>query len=158
MILSQLHPEHDSELLAIACQWSWDTPRWFREMDATFGEDDFEEYLSESISGGVHLGIFDPELVGVIILSERNPGVFECHLRAPRTANAESLALGGFTIRRRLFADGAKEINAWVASKNRPLIKIVEMMGLKWSGVEMLRGVYRNQIIHWYRFAATKEV
>lgn len=156
-MLRPLHPEDDRGLIKLAYGWARDTPKWFREMDATCGQDDFEAYLKASKNGGQDIGIFDPELCGVIILSEAEEGYFECHLMAPRTASFDILALGGFTLRRRLFSQGAQEISAWVASKNRPLVKLVRAMGLAWKGIEMAKGKYHDRVIHWHRYAQTRE-
>lgn len=156
MIIRALDPISDRELLATAYGWARNTPRWFREMDAVFGKDDFEAYLKASQNGGCDIGIFDPELVCVIILSEQPSKRYECHLMAPRTANAIAIIEGAIRIKDELFRRGANDICAWVASKNYPLLRMVEAMGLYWDDTEMLRGVYHEKVIMWQRMAQNR--
>lgn len=153
MNLRLLHPDTDTSLLQTAYAWARQTPRWFQEMDKTYGEDDFEAYLKASRNGSMDVGVFGQRLEGVIILSERKPDRFECHLMAPRDADKETLIQGGIELRHRLFEAGATEISAWVASRNRPLRAICEAMGLTWYGVELIHGTYRGRLIHWLRYS-----
>lgn len=147
---------NDRELLSAAYDWDLDAPLWYRQADAVFGEQEKEDFLALLTDSTVALiGIFTPELIGVIVMKLITREHLEAHLLARRGADSLAIVLAGCQIRDDMFAQGAKEVFVWVASRNRHVRRICEQIGFRATGLEMLKGSYRNKVIVWQYLSVT---
>ena len=158
MNFRRLSPVEDKTLLREAYLWDQDRPQWYRDMDAVYGPDNFQAYI-EAAKGirRIDVGVFDASLIGVFILSERQPSVFDVHVMAKRGASNEILADAAHQIRWQLFAQGAQSISGWIASRNKPLLALANMVGFIRTSLAMLKGTYRGRVINWVQVVSTRE-
>lgn len=139
----------DISSLDQAYQWTAG-PQWFAEMSDTDSKSEFVGYLNRGVpQGNLFIGVFNPDFDGLFVLSERRPGRFETHIFAKRDIGFQTLAEVGLLLRDQLFDHGATEIGAYVATRNRPILELAEIMGMTRTGEEILRGSYRGRLIRW---------
>lgn len=136
--------------------WERDHPQWYRQMDGVFGPqtpDEFVDLVDDPENALI--GIFNPELTGLITASLASKDRYAVHLWAKRGTSLDVLAEAGYQIREQLVRFGAKEIFVWVAEKNRPVKQLCARLGLLPDGIEMLKGCYKGKVIVWQRLTLT---
>lgn len=158
MNIRRLNPIDDEVLLREAYEWDKAKPNWFRQMDAVYGPDNFAAYIKAAQGEQrIDIGIFASELIGVFVLSERIPDNFEVHIMAKRGTDNQILANAAYQIRHQLFQQGAKSISGWMASQNKPLLKLAFMVGFVRTHLTMLKGSYHGRVVQWIQLVSTRE-
>ena len=149
MEIRRLEPA-DCDLLLEAYEWDADAPTWYRQATDVFGDQTGAEFVN-LLSSPAHalIGIFTPELTGVIIMHLIAKGCLEAHLMAQRGADPTAIVLAASQVRDELFGQGAREVFVWVAERNRHVKEICRRIGFVPTGFEMLKGSYRNRVIIW---------
>ena len=143
---------NDTELLRAAYYWDANAPEWFRQMDNTFGWDSEDDFISlVDDPANAFIGIFNPELTGLITASLAGKGRYAVHLWAKRGTSLGVLEEAGYQIREQLVAFGAQEIFVWVAERNRHVKQLCARLGLLPDGIEMIKGCYKGKVIVWHR-------
>ncbi len=142
----------DHDLLRHAYSWDAKAPEWYRQQDKVFGPKTVDEFvpLVDDPKNAL-IGIFNPELVGLITATLVCKDCFEIHLWAKRGTSLDVLEEAGYQIREQLVRFGAQEIFVWVAEKNRPVKQLCARLGLQPDGIELLKGCYKGKVIVWQR-------
>lgn len=163
----RLDPDRDVERFRRAYGWDRDAPRWYSEMDAVFGDYAFDEYVAKAREvTQVNIGLFEGEEMFAMITTNlvamtttpAPSGVYDLHLAAARHAGAEKIVRAFISIRRQMFEDlNALALYGWVASVNRPLMRLSRRLGFKPDGMLMLKGSVREGVIRWRRVTYTRE-
>ena len=161
LTVRRLYPDEDRELLAIAHGWDTEPsrPRWYREMDATYGAGDFDAYIAGARGvGRIDVGMFDDgELRAVFVFSEQEPHVVEVHLMVKRGTLVDDLVFVANQLKPQLFELGVREIVAYPARKNYAIRQLCRNIGFVEDGCVMIKGVYRGRVIEWLRHSLLNE-
>lgn len=162
----RLDPEADVECFRLAYGWDRDAPRWYREMDSVFGDYSLNEYVAKAREATqVNIGLFEGREIFAMITTNlvamtTDPtasGVYDLHLAAARHAGAEKIVRAFESIRRQMFEDlNALALYGWVASVNRPLVRLSRRLGFKPDGLLMFKGSVRGRVIRWERVTYTR--
>ena len=144
----------DRELYETVFSWEKDYPRWLRDAEKFCGMP-LDEFLA--VENRVDIGVFNPELTGMVSINYRGPKVFEGHIWAKRGTSVELLAWTVASIRDDLVRDlGMKAFFVWVVKKNRPIKKLCGMIGCEFDGVTMIDGESHGKPIEWQRLVWLK--
>lgn len=158
VMICRLDPITDEALLREAFAWQRDAPKWFQQMDATFGPDNVDDFLKAIAEPGVILvGIFQDGFIGLIIVAEAGRDVFNSHLCAKRGASLEALAQAAAQVTSDFLQLGMKHGFCWVAEKNRAVQRLCSTIGFQYEGICMYRGTYRGRVIKWLRYSIRAE-
>jgi hypothetical protein len=158
-LLKRLTSE-DSELLREAFNWDRDAPPWFQAANTAFGANDLDVFLARD---AVFIGVFDTELIAVIVLTMIAPHIFRADLLAQRRADTVTIAAGASIVISDFLSMGMKFGYCWVAEKNLGVRKVCGSIGLTHNGLTLYRGSYRGRDIKWLCYsiqpiAATTEI
>ena len=148
----------DEALLREAFRWDAERPQWYREMDKAFmwgDEDRFVGLVADQRY--VLIGVFDPQLVAIIIVVLEGYGLFAVHLCASRNADPDMLVVAGRSVIEDLLAYDLVEFYGWVAEKHIGLKRICSNIGLSPDGICMYKGKYRGRLIKWLRYSIRRE-
>jgi hypothetical protein len=156
MIIRRLNPT-ERDLFAEAWSWRLNAPRWYQDSDKVFGPESFEEFMELAHGEDqADLGVFNPELVGLITLTMRAKNVYEAHLSAKRGTSVDLLSDAAFQVRNLLFEQGMEEGYVWVASKNHAVKRICANAGFYANFVTMLKGLSHGRPIEWHQLVTTR--
>lgn len=136
----------DSGLLREAFAWDANAPPWFQAANIAFGPNDVEAFLNRD---AIAIGVFDPELIAVIVLTQTAPHMFNADLLAQRRADVVAIAAGASVVIDDFLRMGMKFGYCWVAEKNRGVRKLCGTIGLTRNGLTLYRGSYRGRNIKW---------
>lgn len=145
----------DEDLYRLAFDWDLDYPRWYRDMDQVF-----RPTLSEFLNGATEdnqadVGVWhEDQFIALISFVEIVPRRLEINLWAKRKACTEAIAWAAFNAMHGLFQNGAKEVTAWLSSKNVPVKKMCIMTGMKRDGLRTWRKGPRGIPLQWDRYSA----
>ena len=157
MNLKRLTPA-DSDLLREAWEWDKDRPSWYAQMDHVFSQGSVDNLITQLKDWRkLFIGIFDPDLTAIVIIKWKGEGRFGGDLMAKSSANPDSIVEAIIYLEYETLKFGMKEINVWVAERNRGVRRICERANLKPDGVVMFRGAYRGRVIRWLRHSLTRE-
>lgn len=139
-----------------AYSWDRDAPAWYRDMDAVFGPQQVGEFVG-LLDDPTHafIGVFNPNLLGLITLTLVSRHRYEVHLWAKRATPLPLLEEAGYQIREQLVATGARELFVWVAERNRQVLNLCLGLGLQPDGIQMIKGCYKNRVIVWHKLSYT---
>lgn len=158
MNIRRLDPIEDRGLYVDAFLWDIDAPRWYRESDKIWRPETLEQYLELAHGEDqIDVGVFNPNLIGLVTITRRAVGVYEGHLSAKRNAPRDVLSQAVYQVRHQLFEIGMREAFVWVASKNRGVIKLCEDAGFYDNFVTMLKGSYHGRVIEWRQMITTRD-
>lgn len=143
-MLRRLEPT--DPLLHEAFHWDDDAPPWFRTANTVFGANDEEAFLSRD---AIFIGVFDDELIAVIVLTMVAPHVFSADLLARRRADIAAIAAGAARVISDFLSMGMKLGFCWVAEKNLGVRKLCDTLNMRHEGLRMYKGVYRGRMICW---------
>jgi len=145
---------NDDALLREAFHWDVDRPTWYTQMDRVFswgGEEGFVRLLDDRRN--VLIGVFNPELIAVIIVVLEDYGLFTAHLCAKRNADVDLIVQAAQTVLYDLLEFDLRELYVWVAEKHRSLKRLCSMIGMERDGIRMFKGSYRGRLICWHRYS-----
>lgn len=147
--MRRLDPEKDRELYEQVFSWEKAYPRWLRDAEKSCGMS-LDEFLK--IENRVDVGVFNPELVGMVSINYRGPKVFEGHVWAKRGTRVEFLAGHVNSIKDDLVRQlGMKAFFVWVFKKNLPVKRLCDMIGCVFDGVTTIDGESHGRPIEWQR-------
>lgn len=150
MTIRRLDLEKDADAYREAYYWDKDYPRWFRETDSVF-KPDFETFMEQAEKDDqADIGVFNPELVGLVSMTQRGKGIYEAHLRAKRGTDVDVLAQAAFQVRHSLREIGMKEVFVWVNKKNKAVQKLCMMAGMRLQGLTMIKPS-GEKLTYWLR-------
>lgn len=154
-MIRRLDPNNDRECFVEAWIWETNAPQWYKTSDRIFGPATFEDWIEASKEETrATFGVFEPELIGLIILTLKGKGVFEVDLLAKPKCDGVQLALNGMALAEMVFQElGAKEIFCWVNKKNYPTKRLCATIGFRDSGLRLIKGQYRDRVIIWERLS-----
>lgn len=142
----------DTVLIKEALSWSEGAPRWFRDADRAWGTITPDKYI-EQMDDQADFGVFDGELVAVITLSLEGKGIFNSHLMVKRKAPVGLIVVSAVSIIRQLFENGMREGWAWPNKRNYGLRRILELIGMKRDGLEIIKGQSHGRPLTWVRYS-----
>lgn len=141
--------------------WAWEVlaPRWFRDADKVFGPPTLEDFIQSSGEDNrATFGIFENDLIGIIILTLRGNGIIEADLMAKPGCSPFAILEGAIGLRDRIFEDlGAREIMCWLAKKNIPTRRLCCILGFRETGITLIRGTHRDRVIEWINLSVSRE-
>lgn len=145
-----LHPPGDLSLLAAVYGWARGAPGWLRESQGVWGREGFGPFALAHLKDQVTFGLFkEGRMFAAVTLVACGPGLYECHLSARRGADASEVTGCAVELRGRVFAAGARELFAWVDSKNSGVRHVLEACGFRDAGLVMLKGERRGRLVEW---------
>lgn len=158
-MIRRLDPDKDESLLREAFSWDQGKPSWYRQMDRVFGPDNVEDFL-KLINDPLNafIGIFNPQLVGLIVVALASKDRYAAHLWAKRGTGLPVLVEAGCQVLNDMFGLGMVEGFVYVAEKNRTVRRLCEAIGFSEDGIVMYRGTYRGKIIKWIRLSCSRQV
>lgn len=153
-----LNPPDDLSLLATVHGWVRGSARWLRESQDVWGRKDFGPFVLEHFEGRITFGLFrGGKLFAAVSLDSCGRGLYECHLAAGKGAGGVDVAVGAEALKEKVFAAGAKELFAWIDSKNVGVRRVLNSCGFRDAGLVMLKGARRGRLVEW-RLMVTKGV
>ena len=123
--LRPLDPEEDIELFRVAYNWRSTPKRHTQPTRMPF------ETFSANNPTQLVIGLFNGELQAVYAIVEWEPRRFEVHFTSAKSAPKEPVRLGAQQVLNFMLENGAKEVVAFVVSRNRPLRRFVESIGFR---------------------------
>lgn len=148
----------DADLLREAWEWDASRPSWYKQMDKVFFSASVEDFITMLDDWHYCLiGVFENDLIAIIIVEWKDNGQFEGHLVARRHANVGLIALAAEHVLYDMLDFGLEEASVWVAEKNAGVAKLCARIGLLPDGVVMYKGSYRGRLIKWLRHSVTRE-
>lgn len=156
--LQRLDPVKDESLYREACAWDATYPSWYQDCKSFFGLDDFERlYLHMFDEVAVAVAVFDKgEYTALLDLQHRGGGMLEVQVYAKRHTSLTALIQACCSLKT-LLDCGVKELYAFIATINKPMIKVCEMAGMKRDGVRILQAI-PSRVIQWERFRFDAEI
>jgi SAM-dependent methyltransferase len=147
----------DTRLIRTAYRWDASRPRWYREMDGVFGltEDELVKQVTEARN--MFMGIFDGELIAIILVVWCGAGRFTAHLLARRHADLGLITIAARQVLHDMLDYELKEASVWVAEKNTGVHNLCANIGLLPDGVVMYKGSYRGRLIKWLRHSVQRD-
>ena len=155
-MIKRLDPITDESLLRTAFEWDAKYPSWFKQSSTVFGANDVNVFL-DRLRDCILIGIFDSELVGLLILKQVIPHHFEADLCAKRGTDLNVLTKGVYQVIRDFLKMGMQEGFCLVAEKNLAIRKLCGNMGMTHDGCCVFKGTYRNRVIKWMRYSIKPE-
>lgn len=155
-MIKRLDPIVDESLLREAFHWDAKYPVWFKESSTVFGANDLNAFL-ERVKDSILIGIFDSELVGLLILRQVIPHHFEADLCAKRGTNVNVLAEGAYRVIQDFLRMGMQEGFCFVAEKNLAVRKLCGTIGMSYDGCCVYKGAYKGRVIKWMRYSIKPE-
>ena len=159
-MIRRIEPDADRDCFIEAHLWTVSSPTWFKQAERVFGPQTLNDFIAGSKEENrVTFGLFEGELIGVIIFTLRFRGVYEVDFLAKPRCDAEAIVRNCLALRDRLFNDlGAIELFCWLAQKNFPTRRLLCILGFSDSGLRLLRGTYRDRVIEWQRLSLPRKV
>jgi len=158
MNLRRLYPETDELLLREAFYWDQGKPSWYLQMDQVFGPDDVDGFLAMlAEANDIIVGIFDAELIGLLVVAAAGKDTFNSHLWAKRGSDVKALTQGINQVVRDFLGMGMKEGFAFIAEKNLAVRQLCDNIGFRFEGVCMYRGTYKGKVIRWMKYSIRPE-
>jgi hypothetical protein len=155
-----LDPELDNSLFDEAWRWQNDKPQWWRDSTAVFRGNKEEFFANTKRDCQVDFGIFSEggaQLFGLLTVIEIKPNVFEAHSDARRGADLDFITTGVKIARDHCFQNGATRFISFVASFNRPVLKMCRAVGYRETGARLLHSAdRRGRIIEWIELELVK--
>ncbi len=157
--MRRLDPDKDRDLFIQAWLWESFAPKWFKEADKVFGPPTFEDFIKGSKEDNrATFGVFDNELIGLIILTLKGSGIEVDFMAKPR-CDVGKLLIGAMSLRDKVFDDlGVKELYVWTPKKNVPMRRFCATLGFHDTGLRILKGTYRERVIEWQRLSLLRPV
>jgi hypothetical protein len=157
MFIRALQPEEES-LFREAYEWTRDAPKWLKALDSIFGWKTFEDYYKQAREENqVSFGVFENELVALVALVERAKGLFEAELSARRGTDIRLIAQAVREVGNALVSSGQVECFIWVAKRNRPVLRMCEVVGFKRTGISLFKGSYKERVIEWLKLSSNNK-
>lgn len=160
MRITRLDPDSDRGCFVEGWLWETEAPGWFKAADKVFGPATFEDWLEASREDiRATFGVFDPDLIGMFILTLRGKGLYEVDFLAKPRCLPGALVEAGIYFRDAVFEGlGAEEAYCWTPRKNIPTRRLCAIIGFQDSGLRLIRGQYRNRAIEWHRLSILRPV
>lgn len=160
MMIRRLNPKTDKHHFVESWLWESQAALWFKTADKVFGPPTFEDFLKASAEDDrATFGIFEHELIGLIILTLRAKGLFEVDLMAKPRCSPVTILEGAISLRDAIFEDlGAQALYVWLSKKNFPTKRLCAILGFYETGLTLIRGTYRNRVIEWVNLSLSREV
>jgi hypothetical protein len=159
MKLRRLDPEQDRKDFVEAWIWESSAPSWFKSAGRVFGPPTFEDFIQGSKEENrATFGIFEKELIGLIILTLRNKESIEVDLTTKPRCSPAAILEAAIALRDRIFEDlQTEELYVWIPRKNFPTRRLCSILGFRETGLTLIRGTYRNRVIEWLHLSITRE-
>lgn len=146
-----LDERRDEGLLREAWAWASDAPEWFREVQSAHKES-LGEFLKTAHEELI-VGIFENEKVVAVVRFVPQmfgeTGLHELHLMAKRKTDFNSLFQACASIKQFVAERGLIKLGGWIAKKNRPIVKLYEMLGFKHHGDMRTEGTIHGKPAIW---------
>lgn len=101
----------------------------------------FETYIADD-PRQIVIGVFNGQFIAAFLFYEFEPQKYDAHFTSRKGMARGTLLKGAQEVIDALFTNGAKEITAWIVSRNTPLRRFVE--DLKFVAVESKRFACQN--------------
>jgi len=159
-MIRRLDPIQDRNHFVDAHLWVVNSPRWFKESDRVFGPPTFEDFIeSAKEESRATFGVFDGELIALVMFILRAKGRMEVDFMARPRCNAGTVVTHCLALRDRAFEDlGTQELFVWVAKKNLPTRRLCGTLGFREDGLRLIKGMYRGRVIEWRRMNMTRDI
>ena len=158
-MIRRIDPDEDRGCFVDAWIWETEAAPWYKAASRVFGPPTLENWIEASREDTrATFGVFDPDLISIIILTLRAKGRLEVDILAKPRCSAWAVAEAAISLRDAVFADlGASEIYCWVAKKNVPTRRLCATIGFHDTGLRLLRGQYRGRVVEWHRLVIIRE-
>lgn len=154
-MIRRLNPGEDRRCFVDAWLWETEVAPWYQAASRVFGPATLDDWLEASREETrATFGIFDPDLIGMFIFTLRGKGLYEVDFIAKPRCSVGALVDAALGLRDALFKDlEAEEIYCWVPRKNVPTRRLCATIGLRDTGLRLLRGSYRGRVLEWVRLS-----
>lgn len=158
-MIRKLDPSSDRELYRKVWAWYELLPKWAHDVLAVYSVETFDEYMELASGPRTNIGIFDGEkFIAMITVELVAKDVYELHLASERRPSPELILEAFVNLSKVLFEElKARAAVSFTPSYDKGILALVKAAGMRQDGVEKLRGVSRNKVVHWTRSIITKD-
>jgi hypothetical protein len=103
------------------------------------------------------IGVFDNELIAVVIVVMVGTGIFNGHLCTAPKADVTVIASAAESILYDLLDYNLRYAYCWVAERNISVRRLCSTIGFQPDGAVMYKGRYPNRLIKWVRHSIQRE-